>query len=243
MNPCIVVSYYFDGIAGIRLAGNIHGKDNLLKNIPENGIPSVWRDGRVHGFAKINSSDLSTDGFTEKLKEMPNTHVLEAGLTKPQSQKQKFDAFEYALSLGFDTMIMLGCDEYLTGDWNLFCRNLEKRLQYNMPRKYFMNLDNRAIQEKWNNYTNQIGRIYVRADLMYRNYCHYGWCWDNKGEEHMVITEEKPVNGVTIVHDDSIRPDWRNELMDKYQEKVVPYEQAHMNKLLAKYNQILSKSA
>lgn len=222
MRLAAVIGFYFDGIAGKR----------LLKNLTELNIPSLWADGRVHGFARIESSDLSRDGFPEIIQDTPNAKLFSVGYTYPQKETGPQFLFKKAAELNYDTVMVLGCDEYITGNWKKALKDLEQRCKGDIPRRFHVRLDNRSKQQKYNDYPGTMGRFYYLPSRIYRRFSHYGWCYTHNGREELLVAEHPPIKGITLVHDDSIRPAWRNELMDQYQAKCVPVERFQMEQFI-----------
>jgi hypothetical protein len=50
--------------------------------------------------------------------------------------------------------------------------------------------------------------------------------------EKLILDKENPkVEGMTIHHDDTITPKWRNNIMDEYQKVRVPFERKRVFEL------------
>lgn len=202
-NTVALIGYYQDGKAGKRLE----------QNLEKLGIPSLWCNSRVIGFPKINNSDLSTDGFTEYLESKGHT-VFNKGVTKV-GESTNF-LLQKAGELGYKYTITLGCDEYLEGDFQLFQDNLEK-IPMDKPTKLRMPLVEHNVGGT-NGGGNITERVVYMPEFVYIGDVHWIYYHNYYREPEIMAYENCPiVLGLTVHHDDKIREDSRNKMMDEFQ--------------------------
>lgn len=212
---CVLVGFFQDGVAGKRLA----------KNLQDLGIDSIWIDGRVEGFMAIDNSNLSTDGFKETLRNYSHVkHVHDFGLA-PAGQSITW-GFKCAAQMGYDYVIVMGCDEYLEGDFDLFRENLT-RIKRNEPTRFRMPIEEHNPEHNHNAEHAQ-SRVISMPQYVYIKNIHWLYFHNFFGPDHPVIMAKHDNNplvlGLTLHHDDTIRPAWRNNLMDIYQSKKTDEE-------------------
>jgi len=183
--------------------------DAILKTHPRY-CDTQYVDGRFPAFTKIKDSDVSTDGSIRLIQSYPNTQYFQFF----GSYLDKIN-YQFQMAKDYDVMIMLSCDEYIEGDWNNFVKNLEwsmrvhpdKRI-FNIPFKVISG-DDRPIKSK--------DRIFVDPKNWTVLDRHWRYRYKGKEELHRAWYMDADINGITIVHDDTVRNKKRNKLMTKYQ--------------------------
>jgi hypothetical protein len=219
---CATVGFYQDGIAGKR----------LLKNLTDLGIPSIWGDGRVYGFTAIDSSNFSTDGFREVIQNTPNATLIDIGLQFPGQGTQKL--FHTAAKMGYNYVINLGCDEYLEGDVDLFIENLG-RIPLKEPTRMKIPIVEHNPEHNNNAKHVQSRVVYMPQYVEIKN-IHWIYYHNFYGDDRPVIMgvekNDPLVLGLTLHHDDTIRPDWRNTVMDIFQKEQVKRERAELKDMI-----------
>jgi len=219
-NPIIIGSFYQDQKAGER----------MIKNLSEFGIPSIWSNGRVEGFTKINNSDVSTDNLKEIILSYPNTKVYDIGLTYPGYATNYL--MQLAADMGYTHTFLLSCDEYLEGDWNLFKTNLEK-IPSDKPSKMRLPIvEHNPTHNK--NVLHITERVVYMPQYVFIQKIHWLYYHNYyRNPEILSDTKSKLVLGLTVHHDDSIRLLKRNKMMDKYQKQRRVIEVKELIQVLA----------
>ena len=217
VNLCALVGFYQDAHAGQRLHRNLESYE----------IPSYWIDSRVEGFPQLSENNLSTDGLREIVASGKYSKLIDAPIPqRPGYYLSMF--FKNAKPLGFDHVMVLGCDEYLTGDLELLKENLAK-LDLKEPHKIRLRFVEHNPQTN-NNLKHVTERIinmpeYVSIKEIHWLYYHNKFGYDK-------IMEKSPlVLGMEIHHDDKIRPEFRNKIMDIFQAKRQKFEQEELAKV------------
>lgn len=168
-------------------------------------------DGRFPGFSKINDSDFSTDGSNELIDSFPNTERYSCmGYI---TMKQNF-AFEKAAR--FDALLKTACDEYIKGDWNLFCKNLEKFVDSGEA-GHLLNIKYTVLSGDPRNIIAK-PRLFLNPGRFSMGERHHHFLFEKRHMGSRTIATKPDVEGIEIVHDNRVRPRWRDQLMTKYQE-------------------------
>jgi hypothetical protein len=216
-----IISAYQDAKAAAR----------LLQNLDSMEIPSIWYDGRVEGFPRINNSDTSTDGLLELILSYKRTHTMTGGPGPVGHGTNKM--MKLAAQLNYDYTLLLSCDEYLEGDVELFESNLEK-IKLSQPTKMRLPFVEHNIKgNKDNNGGKHIAERLVYLPgfvkikdihwLYYHNYFGYDMMMDRPGP--LIL-------GLTIHHDDTIRDPARNTMMDEFQKTQKKREMQRLVEIL-----------
>ena len=95
----------------------------LLMHLSSIGMPSILCDGRFHNFQKIDESDLSTDGCRFLIHGFKNTTLLELSPCYVDEKINKL--FHEAARQNYSHAMLLGCDEYPEGDFDIIQKNLQ----------------------------------------------------------------------------------------------------------------------
>lgn len=215
-----LVCFYQDGVAGQR----------LLKNLTDLEIPSIWADGRINQFPAIDNSNLSTDGFREIIKATKNTTLIDVGLHYPGDQINS--CLQEAADQKYDYTITLGCDEYLTGELDKTYEVLE-RLKPNKPQRYKIPIVEHHPEGN-NNAKHVAERITFMPGFVRVENIHWLYYSFYQGEYRMLGLEHEDMRpyGIILNHDDTIRPNWRNSVMDQFQKQQVPRERKELEQLM-----------
>lgn len=208
MRICAIIPFYNDFTGGERLYWHLH----------KHGIYSIWADGRFHNFKQINNSDLSTDELPAFLKLQPDTDVLDVGLCWMHDKLNRL--FERVTSMCYDYCFLFGCDEYPIGDFTILLQNL-KMYDIGKPCHYRVDIDERNPLDKTNK-DQGIERIFYKPEHYTVDISHWHYQVNGK-RQHSFI---KIIDGVTVVHDDKIRSEERNKMMNDYQSINVPIERS-----------------
>lgn len=199
------------------------------ESIRKMGFPRIVVDGRFKNneecqFPQINGSDYSRDG-TKEYCESIGTHYFRC---KPCKEEEKVNfAMEKAHELGYKVFIMVGADTYLSGDPAKFMRNMSEEYEKTdtNPRLLMMESKEHNPEAKWNNNGTQQARIWLNYHKLELRNLH--WVVYEKGspdDQPYHYEVDVLVKGLTINHDNTVRPSARDMLMTKYQDKNVPRE-------------------
>lgn len=214
-----IVGFYQDRPAG----------EHLLKNLKEHGIKSIWVDSRIEPFTKVKS-DYSTDGLPEIIKSY-DAELYQLGATKPGVAFQTL--LEKAAKKG-DWALNLSTDEYLEGDWDTLCQNARKLKLTEPARCGLRFLDHNPISE--NKKKDKVDRLIYLPGRIFIEEIHWMYFWRDEIGRKRTLVNNPLVEGMTIHHDDRLRPDWRNKLMDKFQADRKPVEMQAWQKILRPYD-------
>lgn len=194
-----------------------------IKKTKEYGIKDIiCVDGPFIGFE--HKSDKSTDGTLEFLKQ-EGCIVISAGLCYEQDKLNM--AFHEAAKLGFDYVLLLGADEWPEGNLNEFINSLDRLNQDRRPKIPYIAVKEHQPKSKWNRDIKESPKIFINPMFIRARYTH--WCYYIYNIRTAFC--EQVVSGITVHHDDSIRPRDRNKLMDKFQDNNVTREHNIVAKL------------
>ena len=200
MNICVIVPFYQDYNAGVRLYENIH----------EYGLQSYWADGRFPNFQQINNSDISTDGLREFIQSKPDAELV----TKDEGVDEMFNKLNKLLdSVGekYDYVILMGCDELFEGDFDVLLNNLAM-YDVGVPALYRVGINETDITDMTRKDAG-IERVMYKPERFRVNKAHWRYFVDGI----QCLSYEKLIDGVIIKHDRTIRPKKRDDMMNDYQ--------------------------
>lgn len=218
-NIAAIVGFYQDRLAGTR----------LLQNLKKHKIFSIWADTRLENFMAIDSSNTSTDGLPQLIKSFPNTYLMSIGKTVPGQATMIM--MKEAAKLGYEYVIVLGCDEYIEGEWETTKQALDY-LQLKEPTRIKLPIiEHNPLK---NNNASWQGRIVYMPQYVEIGQIHWLYYSTYKGRRKIIgdIHQDPIVFGAEIHHDDSIRPEWRNNLMDVWQRHRTELETQELGKLV-----------
>lgn len=209
---CALIGFYMDKDAGER----------LLKNLEQYGVRSFWLDSRVENFPRLSNdpNDNSNDGLRELIHASRYGSLIDTPLeTKPQGYWMSKCYAE--LGKEYDFIFVLGCDEYISGDMDLLMENL---IKMNIQEPAKIRLPIIEHNSKGNhNIPHITERIIAFPKFVYIKNIHWHYYHNYFGNEQP-LKYSPLVLGITIHHDDTIRPKIRNQVMDVYQKKKTKQE-------------------
>ena len=123
--------------------------------------------------------------------------------------------------LGYSHSFLLSCDEYLEGDWNVFCNHLDE-LKLKEPTRMLVPI----VDHGHENYKQVERVVYMPEFVNVKNNLHYIYYHNYfRNETIMGFKGINPlVTGITIHHDPQIRTKKREIQMNEYQKKRKPVE-------------------
>ncbi len=179
-------------------------------------------DVRYHGFPQINNSDFSTDGTIELCKEYGADYYAMA----PCYEQDKFNFACNILTDNEDnTMILLGSDEYL----NFTESSLNNIAVMGQDVVYPLALKTRITEHnkehKYVQLASHLPKVFINVSKIEAKYVH--WAIYNKGTSRLLVMFDKPVPGMRLHHNNTTRPQERDDLMTKYQDSNIVREQKY----------------
>lgn len=187
----------------------------LLMNLNSIKLPAILCDGRFHNFEKINDSDLSTDGSRFLIHGFKNTTLIELSSCYVDEKINKL--FHEAARQNYSHGMLLGCDEYPEGDFDIIQKNLQT-LDQTDPRIFRVPFhEHKSKLDRPPDYIERIFQMpgLIRAKGTYNTF--FSAADQAKGILTPMKSHSQVISGITIHHDNSIRDKKRNELMKDYQ--------------------------
>ena len=181
------------------------------------GLKKIYYvDGPFVGFSKEPKSKDGTIEFVKSLGD--RAELIEAG---ESHEYEKFNlAAHRAMEEGFKYMIILGSDEYLTGDITEVVNIMNK--EYTEEAKmYDVHIIEYQPNKKYNRPLTRLSKMFVNPAWCRARDIH--WFYFMNGSETPILTSQ-PLLPMTLHHDDSVRDDSRNNQMEKWQDKHVLLE-------------------
>ena len=189
---------------------------NDLKSI-QRGLPTLVNevdlifavDGK---FSLRDGPDYSTDGSTEFLESFPNV-IIEKFVGMEHDKRQRY--VELAVKYDIDVLIIIDSDEYVSeADWKTFKQNLEKILDSE---------DNiHGVNFFTDNNITQYPRIWIRPHQI--RYWNAHCLFEVNGNVMRSPKSLKPVLGITLMMDDSLRSEDYLKDTTNYQYKMIEFE-------------------
>lgn len=209
-----------------------------LKKLDKLGLKALVVDGRFTDFPQINNDDYSSDGLQEFIQDtiLDNPHSFD--IHKPCREQDKLN---YAMRQAFSDLyckvfMYIGADAYLQGDIDEFLINLTRQYERFVTGPAILQILTEETQPgaKWNNTATRQPRILLNYHLMEARHTH--WAMFEKGAPDDMPLEHQQVvvEGLKIIHDNTIRPKERDDLMTAYQNTNVLRERRMFMNHIAK---------
>jgi len=190
----------------------------LLLSLSSMKLPSILCDGRFIHFQKIKNSDLSTDGSRFLVTAFKNTKLISLGPCKVDKKLNKL--LQEAAKEGYTHALLLGCDENISGNLELFKKRLKEKT-ISKPQIFCVSFKESSKGKTKNHpYINRI--FHLPGEIMARGTHNRFFSIEKSVKNSIRALRANPsiIEGLTIQHDNSIRNSERNELMKNYQEKL-----------------------
>lgn len=186
--------------------------ESIKRGIPTfiNSVDFVFAiDGK---FSLRDGPDHSIDGSTEYLESFPNI-IIEKFIGMEHDKRQKY--IDLAVKHEVDVLIIIDSDEYVSkADWPLFKQNLEKILNSE---------DNiHGVNFFTDNNITQYPRIWIRLHQI--KYWNAHCLFEVNGNVMRSPKNLKPVLGITLEMNDSLRSEDYLKKTSEYQYKMISYE-------------------
>lgn len=198
---CVVTSAYND----------VHAMKRHLDSTLALGLFTIVVDGKYRGFE--GDVYYSTDGMIDLVKSYSNTlYICDESLDLEELKNNA--GFSKAHELGYEYVILLGADEYLEGDVDTMLLYVDTLRKY-FPEQHLFNINvvEHNLNDIWNRTLTHMARLFHDPVNFEGKYTH--WMRFYKGEK---VSGVYIVDGITMHHDDSIRPKDRNEQMLRFQD-------------------------
>jgi len=221
---CALVGFYMDFDAGER----------LLNNLEKYRLRSYWIDSRVTNFPRLSNdpNDNSNDGLRELIIKAKYATLIDTP-SEPEPAGYWTSKFFQEMGNDYDFILNLGCDEYISGDLDLLMENLIK-MNINRPAKIRIPIIEHNPDHN-NNVKHITERIIAMSKHVYIKNIH--WCYYHNFNGKEEILDYSPLAlGITINHDDTIRPEIRNKIMDIYQRRKTKQEHNDFHAEISKVN-------
>jgi hypothetical protein len=204
-----------------------------LSKLERLGLKALVVDGRFKDFPQIKGSDYS--GMTTKMLVDGRGHHFYALEPKREEEKLNY-AMRIAHKLGYKVFMYIGADAYLEGDINEFLINLTRQYERFVVGATMLQIEAVETQPdaKWNNTSSRQPRILLNYNEMEARHLH--WTMFEKGapDDTPLAGQQIIVEGLKIIHDNTIRPKERDDMMTKYQDTNVPRERQMYKDKIAK---------
>lgn len=197
---------------GILFYNDIDGLNRLIPSLMRIGVSYydiIAFDGPFDLFDHMGK-DKSTDGSREFLEKI-GVKIIDCGICTHIEKTNK--RFQGVAELGYDTMLVVDCDEYVLGSWGDMLKHLEmcqSKMKYYTYASPFMDLDGfyheRALHQ----------RIFLDPKNLYYQGAHW---WVFHKSDPMMQVSRWILGCILIVHDSKVRPKYREDQMKDFQEK------------------------
>ena len=163
-------------------------------------------------FSLRNGPEYSTDGSTEFLQQFKNV-IIEKFIGMEHDKRQRY--IDLAVKHKVDVLIIIDSDEYVSNaDWKLFRENLEKILDSDQ--------NIHGVNFFTDNNITQYPRIWIRPHQI--KYWNAHCLFEVNGNVIRSPKCLKPVLGITLQMDDSMRSEKYLKDTTDYQYKMISYE-------------------
>ena len=179
-----------------------------------NGVDRiVFFDGPFEDFAP-ELPPISTDGTLEYLKQFSEVEIVPCGRMSLMDKETRL--FQYFTKE--QCVLILDCDEVLKGDWFTF-NQIYNLIKVKYPQLFY----SIAFTDMDMHYTTRTNAVRLFLDPGNWSVSGQHWHYKYKGER---VNLEKPriLGGVHLFHDSSLRPKYREEQMNKFQQVYQPKE-------------------
>ena len=186
--------------------------ESIKRGIPTfvNDVDYIFAiDGK---FSLRNGPEYSTDGSTEFLQQFKNV-IIEKFIGMEHDKRQRY--IDLAVKHKVDVLIIIDSDEYVSNaDWKLFRENLEKILDSDQ--------NIHGVNFFTDNNITQYPRIWIRPHQI--RYWNAHCLFEVNGNVIRSPKCLKPVLGITLQMDDSMRSEKYLKDTTDYQYKMISYE-------------------
>jgi len=202
-----------DIVAIAQTYNDFEGVKRLHSKLKEKGIFSIWGDGRYPDFEKINNSDLSSDETRDYLLAQDDIKLMYYPNMLEYDKLTKL--LHTAGKMGFKYAILFGCDEYPIGDFKELVNNLNKL--EDKPAVHRLKFTKKGKKDRQTHPFNYVERVFRYPGRISVKITH--WRYHIDGKTELNVSDKKRIKGITIHHDQTIRPKEREYKMSEYQVK------------------------
>lgn len=177
-------------------------------------------DGRFDGFKQIDNSDFSTDGL-DRVCEQYGLHLVKCA---PCMEQEKFNfACNYLSNRGYDVMILLAADEWITMIKPVFEKWLNTMCdQCEYPMSFKVHIDELRPNHKYAQSEKFLPKVFYHLDKIENRHNH--WATYFKGTDRLLLGYPTPAPTAELHHDNHMRSEERDDLMVEYQDENIQKE-------------------
>lgn len=187
---------------------DLTGVQKLIPNLLSHGIKKIGiYDGPFVTFRGGTGNDISSDGSLGYLDNIKEVEIIKMGRCWMEQKLTR--AFARAADLGFKYAMLLGCDEWLAGDFGKFWISTDKVNVAGMPFR------EHHVDNMYNRNVVLMHRFFINPGELETKTSHFEYFAKNTGErvKHATVTS----GSITIHHNDEIRDPKRNKDMETFQ--------------------------
>lgn len=187
------------------------------------GYDRIVIDGRYDGFKQINNSDFSTDDLST----VCDVYGFDLIRCSPCMEQEKFNfACNYLKNRGYDAMILLSSDEWLTMMKPVFTTWFETLCGgCDYPVSISVQIDELRPNHKYDQKQNFLPKIFYNVGKIENRHNH--WATYIKGTDKLLRMFPTSAPTVVLHHDHMLRSEERDDLMLEYQDKNIQFESSN----------------
>jgi hypothetical protein len=212
-----------DIICYVPVYNDAEALERNLTKLDAMGIKALVIDGRFTDFPKINDNDVSTDQTFE----VATAHGAHYVMAHPMREQDKFNlALEVAEERGAKVFMYCGADAYFEADMGEFMINLQRFYEQYAAEPSMLMIQTEELQPdaKWNNTGQRQPRLILNYWKIEARHLHWTIYAKGAGDTEPLSPVNEVIDGIKLYHDNSIRPQERDDMMTKYQDINVPRE-------------------
>lgn len=198
------------------------GLDNHVKRMKHLDFDArIYVDGKYPGFNCEGVS--SNDGSLDVIKRLPKNVIISPGKEITEMEKNNL-AFKMAADLGIDILLQIDADEWVDFDRELLLESFVEHFGSVGTFQYMTRFTNHYSSPP--RIVNHLPRLFFKPEFITCEKIHW---WFYAMGNRITCDQTSFVEGAHIHHDDRVRSEKRNQLMDEYQEENIEREKKIMH--------------
>lgn len=188
----------------------LENHESEMGNIPFDA--RIYCDGKYPGFPLKDIK--STDGSLDVIKKMKNVHLIQPNKEISEMDKNNL-CFQKAAELNLDFIIQCDADEWIEFSREDFIESFSEEWDSN-------NINTFQFLVRFTNHfssppriVNKLPRLFFKPQVLSCRNIHW---WFYALDTRITIDPVLTIEGIHMHHDDRVRSQARNELMNKYQD-------------------------